>query len=213
MRTEQGLRVVRDVVEQDALDAGRIAHKKPVSRGKRFHEATLLFSLPDYCSDLAEIAILHPTRAVPLEKILVARIGLAPELLIAWSHWSNRAGEDLIDVTLCHFCLPKECRSALRGYSYKPPTTKHYATWRTADPKGNDDHAIIVRYQAVEVVNSGVGIEILFLPRCDPRPYRIQVKRSLLGHSGSSRCRPLASDMLSVSGRQRVPGAQRGSQG
>src|ERR1700692_2101210 len=127
MRTEQGLRVVRDVVEQDALDAGRIAHKKPVSRGKRFHEATLLFSLPDYCSDLAEIAILHPTRAVPLEKILVARIGLAPELLIAWSHWSNRAGEDLIDVTLCHFCLPKECRSALRGYSYKPPTTKHYA--------------------------------------------------------------------------------------
>jgi hypothetical protein len=206
------LRVPPGRIIERINDFAAIQLCKPVSRGERFHEATLLFSSPDYCRELAEIAILHPTRAVPLENILGARIGLAPELPIAWSHWSNRAGEDLIDVTLCHFYLRDLC-SALRGWSYKPPTTKHYATWRTADPKGNDDHAIIVRYQAVEVANSGVGIEILFLPRCDPRPYHIQVKRSLLGHSGSSRCRPSASDMLSVGGRQRVPGAPRGSQG
>jgi hypothetical protein len=88
-----------------------------------------MFRLPDCCSALAEIAILHPTHAVPLENLLGDRIGLAPELPIAWSHWSNRAGEDLIDVAFCHFnprdSNPRDSVSALRGWSYKPPTAKH----------------------------------------------------------------------------------------
>jgi hypothetical protein len=89
----------------------------PVSGALRQH-------LPFY-GQCADLAILHPTRAVPLENILGgAHIGLAPELPIAWSHWSNRAGEDLIDVALCHFYL-RDLGSALRGWSYKPPTTKH----------------------------------------------------------------------------------------
>ena len=119
------LRVPPGRIIERINDFAAIQLCKPVSRGEPFHEATLLFSLPDYCSDLAEIAILHPTRAVPLENILGgAHIGLAPELPIAWSHWSNRAGEDLIDVALCHFYL-RDLGSALRGWSYKPPTTKH----------------------------------------------------------------------------------------
>jgi hypothetical protein len=59
-----------------------------------------------------------------LKTLLGTDIGLAPELPIAWSHWSNRAGEDLIDVALRHFYL-RDLVSALRGYSYIPPTAEH----------------------------------------------------------------------------------------
>ena len=64
--------------------------------------------------------------------------------------------------------------------------------------EGNDNVAMIVWDQGLEVANSIVAKGIPLLPHCEPRPNYGRLKRLLPGHSVSAPCGPLARILLSA---------------